>query len=192
MFDKIDHIKNWVAGYLWRIYNIVIGFSFQKLEGTIISPHQLCGKDCISIGRGTQIDRNAILTAWKSYGDQKFSPSIFIGNNSYIGENSHISACESIKIGNGVLTGRYVYISDNSHGNGSLLQSSMPPIERPLYIKGPVVIEDNVWIGERVCILSGVHIGKGAIIAANAVVTKDVPANTIVGGVPAKVLKIMN
>ena len=70
MFDKIDHIKNWVAGYFWRIYNIVIGFSFQKLEGTIISPHQLCGKDCISIGRGTQIDRNAILTAWKSYGQR--------------------------------------------------------------------------------------------------------------------------
>lgn len=49
-----------------------------------------------------------------------------------------------------------------------------------------------MWIGDRVCILSGVHIGKGAVVAANAVVTKDVPANTVVGGVPAKVLKVMS
>ncbi len=192
MFNKINYIKNRIIGLFWHTYSVIIGFSFKKLEGTIISPHQLCGTDCISIGKGTQIDRNSILTAWKSYGDQLFSPSIIIGNNSYIGENVHISACDSIKIGNGVLTGRYVYISDNSHGNGSLMQSDISPLDRPLYIKGPVVIEDNVWIGERVCILSGVHIGKGAIIAANAVVTKDVPANTVVGGVPAKVLKIMN
>lgn len=55
--------------------------------------------------------------------------------------------------------------------------------------KGPIIIDDDVWIGYGVTILSGVHIGQGAIIAAGAVVTKDVPPYAIAGGVPAKVLK---
>ncbi len=63
------------------------------------------------------------------------------------------------------------------------------PIHRPLVVKGPIVIEDNVWIGERVCILSGVNIGKGAIIAANSVVTHDVPEYCVAAGSPAKVIK---
>lgn len=55
--------------------------------------------------------------------------------------------------------------------------------------KGPIIIEDDVWIGERVTILSGVHVGQGAIIATGAVVTKDVPPYTIVGGVPSREIK---
>lgn len=55
--------------------------------------------------------------------------------------------------------------------------------------KGDIVIEDDVWIGYRCTIMSGVHIGKGAIIAAGAVVTQDVPNYAIVGGVPAKIIK---
>lgn len=57
------------------------------------------------------------------------------------------------------------------------------------YSKGDIVVDDDVWIGENAMILSGVHIGQGAIIAAGAVVSKDVPPYTIVGGIPAKVLK---
>ena len=55
--------------------------------------------------------------------------------------------------------------------------------------KGNIVVEDDVWIGYRVTIMSGVHIGQGAVIAAGAVVTKDVPAYAIVGGVPAHIIK---
>ena len=55
--------------------------------------------------------------------------------------------------------------------------------------KGSIVIEDDVWIGEKSIILSGIHIGQGAVVAAGAVVTKDVPPYAIVGGVPAKVIK---
>ena len=95
-----------------------------------------------------------------------------------------------IYIGNNVLTGRYVYISDNSHGDTSdITQISIPPINRSLKSKGKVIIEDNVWIGERVCMLSGVKVGYGAIIVANSVVTKDVPPYSVSAGVPAKVLK---
>lgn len=172
-----------------KLYNIRIRKRFHKMEGRIISPHQLMGEKYISIGIGTTIHKGCILTAWDKYGKQIFTPSITIGNNCNIGEYSHITACKEITIGNNVLTGRRVYISDNAHGNSTKEEIDIPPIQRPLHIKGSVVIEDNVWIGERVCILSGVHIGKGAIIAANAVVTHDVPEGYVVGGVPAKLIK---
>lgn len=57
------------------------------------------------------------------------------------------------------------------------------------YTNGSIIISDDVWVGQRVTILSGVHIGQGAVVAAGAVVTKDVPPYAVVGGVPAKVIK---
>lgn len=162
------------------------------MRGCIISPNQLRGEKYISINDGTSIGQGGILTAWDNYANQSYCPEIVIGTHSYIGEYSHITSINKIVIGNNVLTGRYVYISDNSHGStDSLEQLDIPPIQRPLVSKGPVVIEDNVWIGDRVCILSGVRIGRGAIIAANSVVTKDVPSYAVVGGVPANIIKII-
>lgn len=95
-------------------------------------------------------------------------------------------------IGNGVVTGRMVMITDNSHGHThSLSELNLTAFQRPLVSKGAVVIDEYVWIGEQVCIMPGVHIGKGAIVAANSVVTKDVPPYTVVGGCPAKILKVV-
>lgn len=89
------------------------------------------------------------------------------------------------------MTGKKVLITDNAHGVSDKKQLEMPPNQRPLYSKGEVIIEGNVWIGEKACIMLGVHIGKGAIIGANSVVIKNVPAGYVVGGNPAKVLKII-
>jgi acetyltransferase-like isoleucine patch superfamily enzyme len=63
------------------------------------------------------------------------------------------------------------------------------PIKRSLFSKGPVIIGDNVWIGDKATILPGVSIGNGAVIAANAVVTKDVPAYSVAAGNPARIIK---
>lgn len=87
------------------------------------------------------------------------------------------------------MTGRYVYISDNNHGDSDFASLQQRPSERYLSVKGSVVIEDNVWIGDKVSILSGVTIGKGSIIGCNAFVTKDVPPYSVVGGIPAKIIK---
>ena len=171
------------------INHIIYKKKFKRFEGSIIFPSQILGHQYIQIGKNTCILRGIILTAWDKYESQKFTPAIEIGDNCNIGEFCHISACQLIKIGNNLLTGRYVYISDNSHGNCSLEEANIHPSKRKLHIKGPVIIGNNVWIDERVCILSGVTIGDGAIIAANSVVTHDVPPLTVVGGIPAKIIK---
>lgn len=149
----------------------------------------LLGAKYIVVGNNCSIAKNIQLTAWDSYMDQTFKPEIFIGNNCLIGEDAHITAINSIHIGNNVLMGKKVLITDNSHGESTLQMMDISPVKRPLYSKGPVIIDDNVWIGEKASIMPGVHIGKGSIIAANAVVTNDVPPYSVVAGVPGKVVK---
>ena len=92
-------------------------------------------------------------------------------------------------IGDSLLTGKWVTITDNSHGETDKATLEMRPQERPITSKGPVIIGNNVWIGDKATILPGVTVGDGAVIAANAVVTKDVPAYSVVGGNPARVIR---
>ena len=156
-------------------------------------PGLLKGMEYISVGDSTGFERGLYLTAWDSYeaktGKQEFSPSIEIGSNCYFGSWNHITAIDRVVIGDGCLTGKWVTISDNNHGEMSLEDMRKRPPERKLTSKGPVIIGKNVWIGDKATILSGVEIGDGAVIAANAVVTRNVPAYCVVGGVPARIIK---
>lgn len=95
-----------------------------------------------------------------------------------------IAANQRIKIGDNVFCGANVTISDSD-------RHPLDAIERIAGKAGktsPVTIEDNVWLGMNVVVLKGVTIGKGSVIAANSVVTKDVPCNVVAGGIPAKVI----
>lgn len=168
-----------------------IQHSFPNVESGVI-----IGRNCIFIGESAihlssncEIRENCVITAWHEYRDIKYSPSIFIGQNVQIGAYTHITSINSIYIGNNVLTGRWVTISDNNHGDTQTETLTTPPRERPLLSKGGVKICDNVWLGDKTTILAGVTIGEGAIVAANSVVTKDVPPHTIVAGNPAKIIK---
>lgn len=118
---------------------------------------------------------------------------LIIGKNCKIGDYVHIAAGESVKIGNNVLMGSKILISDLNHGNysGVCKESvpNIPPDKRPLHTS-PVVIGNNVWLGDNVCVLPGVTIGDGCIIGANSVVTKDIPNKSIATGSPAKVIKV--
>lgn len=143
----------------------------------------------VYIGDSVWIQEHTIIGCWTEYGEKHFQPSISIGNNCNIGAYNHISACNKIEIGDGLLTGRFVVINDNSHGGLSYEESDVAPAKRKLISKGEIIIGKNVWIGDKAAILSGVHVGNNVIIAANAVVTKDVPDNCIAGGVPAVVIK---
>lgn len=113
------------------------------------------------------------------------SPShIYIGNNSII--NSHVlldGRGANIIIGDNVDIARNTFIWTMQHDLND---------DNHTTIVKPVVIEDHAWIASRVTILPGIHIGRGAVVATGAVVTKDVPSMTIVGGVPAKVIGMRN
>lgn len=148
------------------------------------------GQHNIYIGKNTSIAKKCIFGCWTKYENVEYNPRIVIGDNCSIGEFNHFTSINEITIGNGVLTGRYVFISDNNHGDCEHETLLVCPSNRKLVSKGPVHIGNNVWIGEHVCILSGVIVGDGSIIGANAVVTHNVPPHSIVAGVPAKIVKI--
>lgn len=151
------------------------------------------GGQYMFIGDGTAFGNHVYLTAWDTYqthnGIQYLKPEIHIGENCSFGDFNHITCINKIIIGNNLLTGKWVTITDNSHGNTDSDSLSIPPINRVLFSKGSVIIGNNVWIGDKATILPGVTIGDGAVIGANAVVTKDVPAYCIVGGNPARIIK---
>ena len=110
---------------------------------------------------------------------------ISIGNNVSLNEYVFLSGYGGIVIEDNVRIGRGTTIITADHGFERL---DIPIKDQPL-LPGKVYIKQNVWIGANVTILKGVTIGLNSIIAAGAVVTKDVPDNVIVGGVPAKIIK---
>lgn len=158
--------------------------------------NQLLGAEFISVGSNTGIGEYCYLTAWKIGKSSTSEPSINIGSHCSIGAHNHITASNKIVIGDGFLSGKWVTITDNSHGNYDLNSfidvnewMKSTPIKRPIVSKGPVIIGCNVWVGDKVTILPSVHIGDGVIIGANSLVTKDIPSYTIVDGNPAVVIK---
>jgi len=176
-----------------RIYAGYYSLRFKRIgTNCLIKPtlQMTRGLRHVSIGDNCYIGQKVQLTAWET--DRFDTPEIVMGNNVSIGDNSHITAINSIHIGNNVLTGKRVLITDNAHGASDKDLLDIAPNQRPLSSKGPVVVEDNVWIGEKASVMPGVRIGKGAIIGANAVVTKDIPPYAVAVGNPARVIKIMN
>lgn len=113
-----------------------------------------------------------------------------LGDNCKMNDRVHIVAHESVCIGDNVLMASNIFITDTSHGSFAEGASApdVAPDDRPLVTK-PTRIGDNVWIGEGVCIMPGVEVGEGCTIGANSVVTKSVPANTVVAGAPARAIR---
>lgn len=107
-----------------------------------------------------------------------------IGSRTTINEDVIIGCTDSVTIGADCMFAPRVYLFDVEHE----FSSRDVPISSQGYRTAPIVIEDDVWIGTYAVVRKGVHIGKGAVIAAHSVVTKDVPAYTVVGGVPARVI----
>jgi acetyltransferase-like isoleucine patch superfamily enzyme len=132
-----------------------------------------------------------------SFGDQVciwsniVQTKLFTGRNGrlIVGRNTrlngvHISARQSVTIGNNVRIAPYAVILDSDFHD---IRNHFAEGK-----SGDITIEDNVWIATRATILKGVTIGRGSVVAAGAVVTHDVPPNTVVAGVPAKVIKYIS
>lgn len=129
------------------------------------------------MGTKVFIDKNLICSGGKN---------VEIGSNTYINHDVEIDGqYSSVRIGKNVMIAPYVYIGTKNYG----YKDHKIPMCFQKYNTGKVEIGDDVWIGTKAIILPGVKINRGAIIAAGAVVTKNVPAFAIFGGVPAKVIK---
>jgi lipopolysaccharide O-acetyltransferase len=138
-------------------------------------------------GRGLRID---------ALGDDQTDGALLrFGTNVRMNDYVHIGAIESISIGNRVLIASKVFITDHDHGTygnrGIHSDPRVPPNERSLS-SAPVVIEDDVWLGEFVSVLAGAHIGRGSIIGTMSTVIGDIPPYSIAVGSPARVVKQFN
>lgn len=149
------------------------------------------GKKYIHIGDNFSAFANLRMEAIDEYRNFRYQPILEIGNSVSFGNGCHIGCINKITISDGVLLGSYVLIEDHSHGQTDYV-SNQKPVDRELVSKGPIHIGKNVWICDGVCVLPGVTIGENSIIGANAVVTKDIPANCVAAGNPAKVVRYLS
>lgn len=131
--------------------------------------------DNVSIGDSSNIYQN--VTLW--------GPGVInIGKNAEIGIGSTVYSTEKVVIGDNVLIAAGCYIIDSNHG---IAKNQLIRNQKSVR-KGPVIIEDGAWLGAGVKVLSGVHIGKGAVIGAQSLVNSDIPDYAVAVGVPARVI----
>ena len=153
-------------------------------KGCKLAPGLMLGNaGRIKLGNNVSVMSNCVLECTGGSSEMQ------LGNNISIGEYTHITCSRRIEIADGLLTGRFVLITDNAHGANLPEELSTSPLSREVFSPGPVIIGRNVWIGDKATILPDVTIGDGAVIAANAVVTKDVPPFSVAAGCPARVIK---
>ncbi|HWS03390.1 MAG TPA: DapH/DapD/GlmU-related protein [Gammaproteobacteria bacterium] len=166
--------------------NVVIrhGKRIELMDGVTIDDNSLvdargAGDAGLVLEEGVIINRNCMVQA-------KSGP-IHFGPRTTIGSNSVIISTAGVELGEAVLCAGGVYISAGAY---HMEDTDAAIMDQGAYSKGPIRIGDRVWIGTGAIILDGVTIGAGAVIGAGSVVTKDIPENAIVAGVPAKVIRI--
>ena len=135
------------------------------------------------------VNQRAAICPLHEHLGTKYPSNIIIGNRVSIGAYDRIASAYSVTIEDDVVFAAFVHITDHSHGYEDI---SKPVMQQPIIHKGPVVIKKGAWLGFGAHVLSGVTIGENSVVAANSVVTKDVPPYTVVGGNPAKIIKQYN
>lgn len=158
----------------YRYYLFVSGLESYQGHVAIEGDYQLW---CDHVHVGEYVHIYPGVTLW---GPGKIS----IGSHVEIGINSVIYASQEVEIGDNVLIAAHCYIIDSNHG----IAKEKLIREQTSIVKGRVCIEDDVWLGAGVKVLSGVHIGRGAVIGAQAVVNCDIPEYAIAVGCPARVI----
>lgn len=136
---------------------------------------------------GVHLTENVHIYRWSMVELGEGEGSLKIGSNTYIQSGCVLNAfIGNIIIGANCMIAPRCAFTPYQHG---FADTSRPMREQALTSKGDIVLEDDVWLGLNVVVLDGVTIGQGAIVGAGAVVTKDIPAYAIAGGVPARVLR---
>jgi len=167
-------ISGWRKAWL-RTQGMSIGKGTSVPQLFVTWPHK------VSIGERCRIEHHVYFHYDGIYSSGR---SIRIGDRTFVGANCEFNISESICIGDDCLIASGCRFVDHNHGT----QRGAPMNSQPCTHE-PIVIGRNVWIGANAVILQGVHIGDGAVVAAGAVVTRSIPADTLAGGVPARVIR---
>lgn len=132
---------------------------------------------------GLSLDMSMAVSGPTTISPPGAAKTIAIGGNSYLGPNASFGGRAGVTIGRFAQIGPNVGFHTVSHSLDFETGKARPSIENP------ILVDDHVWIGAGAMIMGGVTIGRGSVVAAGAVVTKDVPPMTVVGGVPAKPIR---
>lgn len=163
------HLKFFLVKFILRLIPKYVG---GRLRVRLL---RLAG---FEIGKGTIISGTPTVAGLETFYDN-----LVIGKDCYINVNCHFDISGPIIIEGGVSIGHNVLILTNTHEIGTAYRRAGDLVTRPVHIGS------GVWLGARCTILPGITIGEGAVVAAGAMVTKDVPPHTVVAGVPAKITK---
>lgn len=171
-----------------RVWSRLLGTTIARLGAHC----QIFGYRHMRVGHDFRVGRMLWLEAVEQYGPQAFQPKLSIGDRVSCGDAVHIACAFDLRIGNDVLMGSKVHVTDHNHGlyQGAGPQSSPdePPSARALH-GAPVHIGDRVFLADNVVVLPGSRIGDGVVVGANAVVSGTLPDNTLCVGAPAKPIK---
>ena len=170
--------------FIYPFYKII--FKNLGWRARIVAPLKIFGAANISIGANVTVEYKTWLAAYPHTGASNCS--LIIEDGTQIGNFNHIYATSKIHIGKKVLTADKVYISDNSHSYENV---DMAINDQKIKQLQEVSIGDGAWLGENVCVI-GANIGKGSVIGANSVVTKNIPDYCIAVGTPARIIKRYN
>lgn len=167
---------------IYNTKNISFGKSVTIQNNCIIdgySKEKIVFGDCVSIGAYSKLTSTSHLS--------KYGIGLRMGNNSAIGEFTHFGASGGIEIGNDVIMGSYISFHSENHVFSDITKLIR---EQGTTSKG-IKIGNNVWVGAKVTFLDGCQVGNNSVVAAGAVVNTIFPDNSVIGGVPAKILKLI-
>ena len=169
---------------------LIVRLGWWKLrlrERLLLNGLAFIGPGCsIEVGRRATVELGR--WSWVGHGCKirSHEGSVSIGAKTVLGQECTISSFQHVSIGRECVIADRVMLIDFDHG--------MVEVERPIRLQGiykrDVRVGNNVWIGYGACVLRGVTVGDNAVIGTNAVVTRDVPANAVVGGVPARLIRM--
>jgi acetyltransferase-like isoleucine patch superfamily enzyme len=190
LFPNVSGVWRLLKRLKNRAYTLVVTGGFRNFGGgsVIRGPVEILGESMIEVGHGVYLGPGCWLMALGSPRSDG-RPVIQVGDGCSIAGGLVLTAFEELVIGDKVLFGRNVHISDHAH---EFVNSEVPIIDQGVSSARPVRVGSGSWIGQGVVICPGVTIGRNAVIGANSVVRTDVPDYAVAAGVPCRVIRIID